>query len=98
MVRISINLGVILQVSIVFAIAFILLGDRVLPKPVGKVSTNTRDTIYKAVAQFIAEEKEEYRSLKGDQEKGTIQIKFQQTDAIFNRAVDAAEKQPNSGE
>ena len=57
-----------------------------------------RDIIYKAVTQFIAEQKEEYRSLKGDQEKGTIQIKFQQTDAIFNRAVDAAEKQPNSGE
>ena len=98
MVRISIILGVILQVSIVFAIAFILLGDRVLPKPVGKVSTNTRDTIYKAVAQFIAEEKEEYRSLEGDQEKGTIKIKFETTDEFFNRAVEAAEQQGKSSE
>ncbi|MGK7885872.1 MAG: hypothetical protein AB4057_14755 [Crocosphaera sp.] len=96
--KISINLGVILQVGMVFAIAFILLGDKVLPSSVGKVSNNTRDTIYKAVTQFIAEEKEEYRSLKGDKEKGSIKMKFQKTDEIFNRAVDAAEKQTNSAE
>ncbi|MDJ0844797.1 hypothetical protein [Crocosphaera sp.] len=94
--KISINLGVVLQVSLVFAIAFILLGDKILPKSVGKVSTNTRDTIYKTVTQFIAEEKEEYRSLKGDKEKGTIKVKFQKSDEFFDRAVDAAEKQTNA--
>ena len=94
--RISINLGVVLQVSLVFTIAFILLGDKVLPKSVGKVSSNTRNTIYKTVTQFIAEEKAEYRSLKGDQEKGTVKVKFQKTDEFFNRAVEAAEKQSNT--
>ena len=94
--KISINLGVILQVSLVFAIAFILLGDKVLPKSVGQVSTNTRDTIYKTVTKFIAEEKAEYSSLKGDKEKGTIKVKFQKSDEFFNRAVEAAEKQTNA--
>ncbi len=96
--KISINLVTILQVSLVFAIAFILLGDKVLPKSVGKLSTNSRDTIYKAVSKFIAEEKEEYRSLKGDQEKGTVKIKFHKTGEYFDRAVDAAEKQTNATE
>ncbi|MDJ0659189.1 MAG: hypothetical protein QNJ42_06820 [Crocosphaera sp.] len=94
--KISINLGVILQVSMVFVIAFILLGDKVLPKSVGQVSTNTRDTIYKTVTKFIAEEKAEYSSLKGDKEKGTIKVKFQKSDEFFNRAVEAAEKQTNA--
>lgn len=94
--KISINLGLIFQVSMIFAIAFVLLGDKILPQPVGKVSSNTRNTIYKTVAQFIADEKEEYRSLKGDPEKGTIKVKFETTDEFFNRAVEAAEKQTNS--
>ncbi len=94
--KISINLVTILQVSLVFAIVFILLGDKILPKSVGKVSTDTRDTIYKAVSKFIAEEKEEYRSLKGDQEKGTVKLKFQKTGEYFDRAVDEAEKQTNT--
>ncbi|MDJ0730570.1 MAG: hypothetical protein QNJ33_11330 [Crocosphaera sp.] len=94
--RISINLGTVLQVSLIFVIAFILLGDKVLPNFVGKFSTNTRDTIYKTVTQFIAEEKEAYRSLKGDKEKRTIKVKFQKTGKYFNRAVEAAEKQTNA--
>ncbi len=93
--KISINLGVILQVSMVFVIAFILSGDKVLPNSVGKVSTNTRDTIYKTVSQFIVEEKE---GLKGDKEQGTIKVKFQKSDQFFNRAVEAAEKQTNSSQ
>lgn len=96
--KISINLGVILQVSMVFVIAFILVGDKVLPNSVGKVSTNTRDTIYKTVSQFIAQEKEEYRSLKGDKEKESIKVKFETTNEFFNRAVEAAEKQTNSSQ
>ncbi|MGK7955317.1 MAG: hypothetical protein AB4063_08655 [Crocosphaera sp.] len=96
--KISINLITVTQVSCVLAIAFILLGDKVLPKSIGKVSTNTRNTIYKTVTQFIAEEKAEYRSLKGDKEKGTVRVKFQKTDEFFNRAVDAAEKQNNSAD
>ncbi len=94
--KISINLVTVIQVSCVLAIGFILLGDKVLPKSIGKVSTNTRNTIYKTMTQFIAEEKAEYRSLKGDQEKGTVKVKFQKTDEFFNRAVEAAEKQSNT--
>ncbi|MDJ0598531.1 MAG: hypothetical protein QNJ37_06795 [Crocosphaera sp.] len=94
--KISINLGIILQVSAVFAIAFILLGDKVLPKSVGKVSTNTRETIHKTVTQFIAEEREEYKNLKGDKEKGTVKVKFNKTGQFFDRAVEAAEKQTNA--
>ncbi|ACB50107.1 hypothetical protein cce_0756 [Crocosphaera subtropica ATCC 51142] len=94
--KISINLGVILQISMILVIAFILLGDKVLPKSVGNLSTNTRDTIYKTVSQFIANEKEEYKSLKGDKEKGTIKVKFHKTGEYFDRAVDAAEKQTNA--
>ncbi|WP_198648172.1 hypothetical protein [Cyanothece sp. BG0011] len=96
--KLSINLGVLLQVSMVFVIAFILVGDKVLPNSVGKVSTNTRETIYKTVSQFIAQEKEEYRSLKGDQEKDSIKVKFETTNEFFNRAVEAAEKQTNSSQ
>lgn len=94
--KISINLGVILQVSMIFVIAFILAGDKVLPNSVGKASTNTRDIIYKTVSQFIAEEKEEYKSLKGDKEKGTVQVKFETTNEFFNRVSEEAEKQTNS--
>ncbi|EAZ89102.1 hypothetical protein [Crocosphaera chwakensis] len=96
--KISINLGMILQGSVIFVIAFILLGDKILPNSVGKVSTNTRETIYKTVSQFIAEEKEEYSTLKGDQEKGTIKVKFETTDEFFNRAVEEAQKQTNSSQ
>ncbi len=75
--KIKINLGTIFQTTCVLAITFIVLGDKVLPKSLGNASTNTRETIYKTVTTFIAEEKEEFKRLKGTDKNPKYKVKME---------------------
>jgi Sec-independent protein translocase protein TatA len=95
-VRVVINLGVIFNGTLVLAVAFILLGDKVLPKSLGNVSSNTRNTIHKTVTEFIAEEKEIFNRGKGEKKTAKIKTKFMKPGTYFDQAVDEAEKQTNA--
>ncbi|MEA5536294.1 hypothetical protein [Crocosphaera sp. XPORK-15E] len=92
--RIVIRLGTILNVSLVLALAFIFLGDKVLPKSLGTVSQNTRTTLHKSIAKFISEEKQDFTSLKGGE--ATTKVKFNKPGTYFERTVNEAEKQTNA--
>ncbi len=93
--KIVIRLGTIFNVTLVLAIAFILLGDKIFPKSLGNASANTRNKIYETVTKFIAEEKEEFSRLKGGKEKAKVKTKFIKPGTYFDQAVDEAEKQTN---
>ncbi|MEM8780374.1 MAG: hypothetical protein AAGF26_16190 [Cyanobacteria bacterium P01_G01_bin.49] len=93
--RIVIKLETIFDVSLVLVLLFIFSGDKVLPNSLGTVSANTRTTLQKAIAKFIAEEKAEFSRLKGGDEAKRSKFKLQKPDEYFDRAVEQAEKQTN---
>ncbi|MEA5512194.1 hypothetical protein VB715_20685 [Crocosphaera sp. UHCC 0190] len=94
--RIVIRLGTIFNVSLVLGLAFIFIGDKVLPQPLGNVSENTRITLHKTIAKFVREEKQEFSNLKGGE--ATTKVKFQKPGTYFERSVTAAENQVNTSQ
>ncbi len=94
--KIKISLGTIFQGTCVLAITFILLGDKVLPKSLGNVSLNTRETIYQTFTKFITDEKEEFKRLKGTDRNPKYKVKMEKPGEYFDRALEDAEKETNS--
>lgn len=93
--RIVICLGTIFNLSLVLALSFIFLGDKVLPKALAESSINTRIIIHKAIAKFVAGEKKEFRQLKGGEMTKKQEFKLHKPGSYFDKAVDEAEKQTN---
>ncbi len=93
--KIKISLGTIFQVTCVLGITFILLGDKVLPKSLGNASANRRETIYKTVSKFIAQEQEEFKRLKETDKNPKYKVKMKTPGEYFDRALEEAEQQTN---
>ncbi|MDJ0507852.1 MAG: hypothetical protein QNJ64_01140 [Crocosphaera sp.] len=89
--KITINLCTIFQGTCVLAITFIILGDKVLPKSIGNVSLNTRETIYKTVTTFIADEKEEFKRLKGADRNPKYKVKMGKPGQYFEHTLKETE-------
>ena len=93
--RIVIRLGIIFNLSLVLVLSFIFLGDKILPKVLAESSVNTRITIHKAIAKFVANEKKEFSRLKGGETTKKREFKLHKPGTYFDKAVNEAEKQTN---
>lgn len=89
------GLATLFSLSVFLSLGFVFWGDKILPKPLGKISHNTRITLQAKIGKFITEEQQEFGRLKGGDKEKRSKLRLK-PNHYFERAVEEAKKQTNS--